>query len=173
MIKHHHTSWQGLLFSHCSIVSQNLHCHSVRTVNDRQPMTCLQPPQATDTLQHTHVDKLVINGLWTRQARISCLTALTVYKSNENRTLKVWGPVQISLGWRKKKERKAASSLWYEGGFWRLFQNWRITRPIDSLYCTNKCLKALAYHSDSQGCFSFISPHIPLSLCHTLPVCWE
>lgn len=31
-------------------------------------------------------------------------------------------------------------------------QNWRITTQTDSLYYTNKCLKALAYHLDEQGC---------------------
>lgn len=36
-----------------------------------------------------------------------------------------------------------------------------ITTLTDSLNCTNKCLKALVYHSNSWGCFSFISPHIP------------
>lgn len=137
--------------------------------------TCLQPPQATDALPtHPNTDKLVINQLWIRQPRISCLTAQTVNKSSEQRSpgaFKVWAR-------RFGLKIKAASSLLRGGGVCVrrevCVRNLQITRLCDSLYCTNKCLKALAYHPDSQECFSFISPRsIPLSLCHTPPICWE
>lgn len=163
-----------------------LHCHSAFVVNDRQhrPVHNLLRPQTHNpTHTHTHVDKLVINRLWLWQPGISRLTASTVNKSFEDRTLKVSGLELIALGWVPLSFSSFSKQLPpFCGGRMNFVVSCLkfVKELVDSstgwlfiLYSTNKCLKALAHQSNTQGCFSFISPRIPLSLRHTPPICWE